>query len=189
MAKKRKGPQETLWELTEELISEYGRWNEVYEHGTNDPTWADGVNLNLVRNHILYWKRKIEELCDAFKLPLPEAYFEATPNEVNDDYIARKEEIKQNAIQALEFLSADEDYLALWKERAEIGAKLRKEICIDAVIGYVSGLERAIERNDYVWMRRFENPESYRSSFSSCLKQARALKPETFQLSLFDVGG
>lgn len=44
-----------------ELEKAYAHWQDLYEHGGSDPTWPDGVNLNLVRNHIINYKRQIEE--------------------------------------------------------------------------------------------------------------------------------
>ena len=31
------------------------------KNGCSDPAWPDGVNLNLVRNHIIYWYRLLRE--------------------------------------------------------------------------------------------------------------------------------
>lgn len=30
------------------------RWQEIHKNGCNDPFWSDGVNLNLIRNHMIY---------------------------------------------------------------------------------------------------------------------------------------
>lgn len=40
----------------------YKHWKDIYNNGCNDPFWCDGTNLNLVRNHIEYYRRKIEEM-------------------------------------------------------------------------------------------------------------------------------
>ena len=45
----------------EELEKAYAQWESLYKQGGSDPFYPDGVNLNLVRNHILYFKRQIEE--------------------------------------------------------------------------------------------------------------------------------
>ena len=45
--------------LLEELKKAYAQWESLYKQGGSDPFYADGVNLNLVRNHILYFKRHI----------------------------------------------------------------------------------------------------------------------------------
>ena len=50
MAKKK----ETNWE--EELRKSYQNWEYLSHFGGHDPGWPDGVNMNLVRNHIIYEK-------------------------------------------------------------------------------------------------------------------------------------
>ena len=89
MARKKEEPN-----YIEELAERFDRWNDVYQNGGHDPTWADGVNLNLIRNHILYYKRALEESMkdDA----LPDIYYRATPPEVENEYMARTEEIRLN---------------------------------------------------------------------------------------------
>ncbi len=49
--------------------------------------------MNLVRNHIMYYKGKIEETLP----PYPEIYHREIPPEVDMDYIARPDEIRENA--------------------------------------------------------------------------------------------
>ena len=48
-----------------ELQKSFERWEHINVNGGNDPTWSDGCNMNLVHNHILNYKRKIEESCAA----------------------------------------------------------------------------------------------------------------------------
>jgi len=50
----------------DELEKSYARWRNLYENDGSDPFWPDGVNLNLVRNHIIYYKRQIEETCPLY---------------------------------------------------------------------------------------------------------------------------
>ena len=38
-----------------ELQEENKHWDDLKKNGCSDPAWPDGVNLNLVRNHIIYW--------------------------------------------------------------------------------------------------------------------------------------
>ena len=51
----------------EELEKAYAQWESLYQQGGSDPFYPDGVNLNLVRNHILYFKRQIEETQPLYK--------------------------------------------------------------------------------------------------------------------------
>lgn len=67
MAKKSKTPQEQMQEAVAELVERYNRWQDLYKNGCFDPNYCDGVNLNLVRNHIHFAKRKIEKLVEEHK--------------------------------------------------------------------------------------------------------------------------
>ena len=54
--------------------------------------------MNLVRNHILYYRVKIEEICKETGMPLPEEYFLPVPPEVPENYMAnlkQKERVKR----------------------------------------------------------------------------------------------
>ena len=43
------------------LREDYRRWLEIYESGSGDRGWPDGVNINLVRNHIAYGKGVVDQ--------------------------------------------------------------------------------------------------------------------------------
>jgi hypothetical protein len=71
-----------------ELERSFRRHAEILARGTEDPFYPDGVNANLVRNQILYYKRRLEDVCARTLLPLPEVYHRPTPDEVDDWYMA-----------------------------------------------------------------------------------------------------
>ena len=48
-------------QLREQLDAEYRHWDDLKKNGCSDPSWPDGVNLNLVRNHIIYFYRFLRE--------------------------------------------------------------------------------------------------------------------------------
>ena len=56
-------PPEKMTEaqIREQLDAEYKHWDDLKKNGCSDPAWPDGVNLNLVRNHIIYWYRLLRE--------------------------------------------------------------------------------------------------------------------------------
>ena len=54
MARKQRSRKEQLAEVIRES---HEQWKRLWENGGNDPFWTDGVNLNLVRNHIIYGRR------------------------------------------------------------------------------------------------------------------------------------
>ena len=45
-----------------ELQKDIDRWEDIKQNGCNDPFWPDGVNLNLVRNHIIHDLRLLSDL-------------------------------------------------------------------------------------------------------------------------------
>lgn len=48
-------------EIRENIRREFDRWNDIAVNGCSDPFWADGANMNLVRNHILYRYNQLAE--------------------------------------------------------------------------------------------------------------------------------
>ena len=168
-----------------ELEKAYAHWQDLYEHGGSDPTWPDGVNLNLVRNHIINYKRQIEETCPLYMSH--ELYQRPLPPEVDNNYMARADEIREHARQALQAYLADPDYRYLLRHQDSLSPKTRKEVSLDAVLHYTTGLRLAIERDDLVSMRRHERVEFYLGSFKSCAEKVRvALEdqvPNLFELA------
>ena len=56
-------PPERMTEaqIMDEVDREFRRWNLLADGGCQDPGWPDGVNMNLVRNHIIYWYGLLDE--------------------------------------------------------------------------------------------------------------------------------
>lgn len=67
---------------------EIDHWENINQNGCNDPFWSDGCNMNLTRNHIIYAKRQIAELCAEYSIPIPEEMYLPTPPQVDDYYMA-----------------------------------------------------------------------------------------------------
>ena len=185
--RKRAGPEEQLAAEISGCEEEYRHWKLLYEEGGQDPLYADGVNLSLTRNHIVYHKRKIEELCAELGRVKPEIYYRELPPEVPYDYMAQADSIRKQALDALRDYESSKSYIALCSKKKELGPKQREEICLAAVLGYVEELRRAIHEDDLIAMRRHRDSERYLHSFDDCLKRAEQVKPETYQLSLFDM--
>ena len=60
--------RDELEESIASLVLEKERWIDVCKFGCSDPAYTDGVNMNLVRNHMIYYKCKIQEICKKRKL-------------------------------------------------------------------------------------------------------------------------
>ena len=67
---------------------EIEHWKVINQNGCNDPFWSDGCNMNLTRNHIIYYQSKIHEACTENQLPLPDEYYLSIPPEVDNNYMA-----------------------------------------------------------------------------------------------------
>ena len=171
-------------DYTAELQQDFDRWDYLHIHGGSDPLWSDGSNMNLVRNHILIGKRRIEE--NMIPEQYPDIYYRKTPPKMDKDYMARPDEIRENAKTSLEIYKANEDYQYLRRRITRLTERQKKDTCIAAVIGYAEGLEQAINNDDLITMRRHEHPNNYVGSFSSCAARVRDIRPpDTEQISLF----
>lgn len=83
-----KTPQIKLKEFTKSLIEEVNQWEKEYKTGCSDPFWPDGFNLNLLRNHTIYYKGQILQICEENNLKIPQEYFIPTPSHIDDNYFA-----------------------------------------------------------------------------------------------------
>lgn len=87
MAKKKAlTPEEILKQAESSYIEERLEWECIYKYGCSDPFWPDGTNLNLIRNHCIYYKRQMDEICKEHSLPMPVLL--PIPDEVDDDFMA-----------------------------------------------------------------------------------------------------
>ena len=85
---KKKTPEQTIEILAQDIVREVGAWEYKNENGCSDPFWTDGMNMNLNRNHIIYDKRKIAQICEEHGILIPEEMYLPTPPEVDDYYMA-----------------------------------------------------------------------------------------------------
>ena len=187
MAKKEKSSEQQLKELCKEIKLEIDRWHSLRTQGGHNPFYGDGYNMNLTRNHVIYDKGKIKELCEENSLDLPEEYHIPTPPKVPNYYMAKPKQIEKDARESLAKYKSDENYQ--WLLRCNTSTNVKKKTCYEAVMGYVSGLEEAIKIGDLVAMRRHRNPEAYLGSFAECRKRIEeAMAEETLdgQMELFD---
>lgn len=177
-------------ELGKSIRDSFARWNSIYHEGGSDPFWEDGLNLGLVRNHIIYYKRQCEEELLPEQYP-PEYHLELPP-EVGRLYMARADEIKEHAAHSLEVYVGDANYQYLRENLNRLTEKQKDEIHIMNVLGYVVGLQSFIQDGNLVEMRRHEHPERYQESFVTCRERMEAILgvekvlPQG-QLSLFDL--
>lgn len=173
-------------ELESQLITLYEHWEDLHDNGGHDPLYADGVNLNLVRNNILYYRDQLKEL-DYF----PEIMERPVPPEMENTYMARAEEIRANAKSTLQKYKNDEDYKYLCRHSSEVSIRDAENIYLRTVINYAENLEKAISEDDLVAMRRHEVPERYNKSFKTCREKLEKILRGKInregQLDIFDI--
>lgn len=147
------------------LTREFGHWDHLYANGGHDPFHADGMNLNLTRNHILSYKRRIEELAHEdenptlFPFQFPDIYYRKTPDEVSYDYMAKPEEIRARALSQFALYEQDPHFqyiLAHYKEAFPSGdSRSTKEAGLSfGKFGGLSRYQKCIEEDDLISMRR-----------------------------------
>lgn len=71
----------------------YERWDHIKQFGAGDPCWEDGVNINLVRNHIIYAKREMQRLSAECGFVIPDEvsfpwFYKELPPEMPDVWMA-----------------------------------------------------------------------------------------------------
>ena len=110
---KTKSPITLINELTISCQESYESWKCIYNGGGSDPFWADGVNLNLVRNHIIYYKRQMQEISEEYGCFLPEFYYREVPPKVESDYMAGTDKILEDALKVKEIFRENTDYQKL----------------------------------------------------------------------------
>lgn len=123
------------------LENDYAQWYKLFTKGGSDPSWADGSNLNLVRNHILYDKELLAKQ-DNSLFGLPEVYYRETPPEIDPNYMARADEICANAQKAMGIIDADENFKFVREQFPNLSEQQRKQWCIPAIINYAENLLR-----------------------------------------------
>ena len=147
----------------------------------------------------MYYKNRMVEEYGADYEKYPEIFYRELPPEVKDSYMARAGEIRDGAAQALEYYISDPNFLYLLANKDMLTEKEAKQISLYNVLGYASGLARAIKDGDLITMRRHAGrPESYLESFAQCATRMMELidekkkEPELVQgngqLSLFQFG-
>lgn len=85
---RKKTVQEQLEEYRELISEELEHWKHINTNGCSDPFWEDGYNMNLLRNHIIFYKMEIFRICGEGGMALPEEYYIPLPPEVDNRYMA-----------------------------------------------------------------------------------------------------
>ena len=165
--------------LEEELEKSYRDWDSTRETGCSDPFYDDSVNLNLLRNHIIYWKQELYKKYGEDRSKYPGSYFKELPPEVNKGFMVRAAEIRDKAAESLAVYLSDANFKFLLCHKDALDKKEAECVSIENVLGYVSSLAYAIKQDDLITMRRHAfRPESYQESFARCAEQVKKIVEE-----------
>ena len=148
--------KENIADYETSLKNSFERWDHLNKYGGFDPTYSDGVNMNLVQSHIMYYKEKIEETLP----PYPEIYYRETPPRVDMNYMARPDEIRENAKLSLIQFEENAGLQYLREAVRGVSDKQAERLHIRNILGYAEKLRTAIAEDDLVSMRRYENLSS-----------------------------
>ena len=163
--------------LTKSLQDGFDRWDHLNKYGGSDPSWADGVNMNLVRSHIMYYKSQMENKYGSGDYP--DIYYRETPPEVSPDFMANPEQIRADAAAALQVIESDENLKYIRENIGGLTDKQRQALCVGAVLGYVQNLKSYIAEDDLVSMRRYRNPQWVLDSFQRLANRLSQPIPES----------
>lgn len=165
--------------LKERLEESYQLWDNQLCSGGSDPFYADGVNLNLLRGHIIRYKQQIAE--DGV---LPEIYHRKTPEELPDNFMVQAENIYWNAVERFRQCKEDVDYQYL--SNLELNPKMKKGLEIINALKNVRELEIAIKGQDFVIMRRHYHQKPDFKKYREIVENSpERIELKSEQMSLF----
>ena len=162
--------------LTGILEERFQHYDEVLENGCNDPLWADGVNLNLIRNHIIIAKRNIEEVFSVEDYP--DVY-----------YMAKPDKIREKAKEVLDMFNSYFYLEELKNASYYLDKNQLLETGIGSVLCLIQYLDEAIKEDDLVGMRRLSKNSDYKmKEFEKAYENLREINmEEERQISLFEM--
>ena len=173
-------------DLEAALKERFDRWDDIYQNGANDPFWPDGTNLRFVKNHIIYYKSEMEKQIENGRYP--DIYYRETPPDIESTYMARADEIRKNAKRSLEILSENKDMEYIKRKAVTVEKSFAEKTSARSLINNLTMLSDAVENDDLVVMRRYENVDTLLSAINVCAEKLREyVPPENSQLTLFDM--
>ena len=173
---KKLSPEEMISSWALQCSQSYELWQSIFENGCQDPFWEDGINLNLVRNHIIYFQRQMNDLCEEIGYLKPEICGREIPKAVDPHYMAGTKEIEKQARKALALIEQCDDYCKLVSFEDQLTDEQKKAVYYYVTLGYVNNLKNAINGKDYVDMRRYSDASWILESISKCLERVKQLQ-------------
>lgn len=187
--------KQTVAQIKAEIAREQARWHEIYTNGCHDPFYADGVNLELVRNHIIHYVRELKarsrqpEQLSLFMCAEAEDADIELPPEVPQDYMAKPEEIRTKALQTMAALISSPEAQFVMRH-PPLDAAGEKTLHLNVYQNnYFTNLECAIQKDDYVTMRRYGDTDYWLSAYHTEASKLRSYLSSQVPASVNDPAG
>ena len=118
----------------------------------------------------------------------PDIYYRETPPDIEGTYMARADEIRKNAKRSLEILSENKDMEYIKRKAVTVEKSFAEKTSARSLINSLTMLSDAVENDDLVVMRRYENVDTLLSAINVCAEKLREyVPPENSQMTLFDM--
>lgn len=170
-----------------ELEKAHEHWQDIFENGCFDPLYTDGINLNLVRNHMIYYRRMIEDQCGSGEKPA--VYDKPIPDEVDMDYMVNSDEIMKRALDFFMQCSFMQEMQNLLHASDYLSQQEMSDLKIWSDINDYMRLGKAILDDDYLTMRNlsWNTKEKIQEIMEANEKLMNRLDKDGEQMSLFDI--
>lgn len=144
------------------------------------------MNLNLIRNHILYYKQRIEKEWKEDRYPA--IYYKELPIQVDNDYMAKQEKIEAQAKEYYHKCISLEGWEDFNNAYELLDKNNLEQASMRFFMEYVENLKLLIEEKDYVVMRRLNNSQINIEKLKDSIALFSSLNiTATKQLSLFSM--
>ena len=154
MSKEKEDKGQQLADLDSRIQSMYDRWNLWKEQGAQGSDVSDGEYLNRLRTGIMYLQKKMEEYSQNDEYP--ETYYAMLPPEIEEDYMAGAELIKQQAANLWNAYQNNPDYqwLCSYYSAARPRKKDRDYEAAERLLKRAGQLKDAVLGEDILVMKR-----------------------------------
>ena len=161
----------TAEQIQAKIDAEFASWEHINAHGCSDPAWADGFNMNLVRNHIIYYYGALDtRQADTVQVSLfDEALTQRRPlpPEVSDAFMARPDELLEGAHKTLDAMLGSEDYAYLQSLGDMLPDKVAHKMHFGSFMAYPQKLKAYLDKRDYPRLRSYQDSEYWIKAISS----------------------
>ena len=118
----------------------------------------------------------MNDLCEEIGYLKPEICSREIPKAVNPRYMARTEEIENQARKLLVLIEQFDDYWKLVSFEDQLTDEQKTAVYYSVTLGYVNNLKNAIDSKDYVAMRRYRDGAWILGSISKCLERVKQIQ-------------